>query len=248
MVSYIQKVSRHHKESRIDKLSGRSSTLSAADVLTSRLPCAGFLNSWRAPVGTTGRLSSVHCGIFGQPVITVLFDGNAGTSIIRYSDSDYAGCTAHGKSTSGYVFLLAGGAVGWKSKKQSVIATSCFEAECLASCMDAKEAIWLLRLESDLHQKSKPDIVPIRVDNNGLRDLALTATINERTKHIDVQYHFVRQCCQERKFKLERCHTADQVADPMTKPLEKQSHEKFCIMQGLCSQQMFRTAAFEENC
>ena len=163
----------------------------------------------------------------------ILFDGKLGTEIIGYSDSDYAGCTAQRKSTSGYIFLLAGGAVSWKSKKQSVVATSSCEAEYVASCMAAKEAIWLSRLVADLQQQSSPDAVCIRVDNNGAKDLALNATINERTKHIDVQYHFVRQCNQDGKIKLERCDTTDQVADPLTKPLDRNLHERLCSMQGL---------------
>lgn len=59
----------------------------------------------------------------------ILFDGNRGTELIRYADSDYAGCPVQKKSTSGYIVLLAGGAVSWKSKKQSVFTTSSCEAE-----------------------------------------------------------------------------------------------------------------------
>ncbi len=163
----------------------------------------------------------------------IQFDGTIGTQIVGYSDSDYAGCTAERKSTSGYVFLIAGGAVSWKSKKQTIVATSSCEAEYVASCMAAKEAIWLARLVADLMFEPSPETVPIYVDNNGAKDLAINATINERTKHIDVQYHFVRQCCQDGKIVLERCDTSDQVADPLTKPLDKQAHEKLRQMQGL---------------
>lgn len=163
----------------------------------------------------------------------ILFDGRHGASVVGYSDSDYAGCTVTRKSTSGYVFLLAGGAISWKSKKQSVVTTSSCEAEYVASCMAAKEAIWLSRLIADLHQETTPAIIPIHVDNNGAKDLAVNATINERSKHIDVQYHFVRQSTCDGKISLERCDTADQVADPLTKPLDKQAHQKHCTSQGL---------------
>ena len=168
----------------------------------------------------------------------IIYDGNLGTNIVGYSDSDYAGCTIQRKSTSGYVFLLAGGAISWKSKKQSVVATSSCEAEYIASCMAAKEAIWLSRLVADLRQQEKPDTVSILVDNNGAKDLALNATVNERTKHIDIQYHFVRQCNQDGKIKLLRCDTTDQLADPLTKPLDKFQHQKLCKMQGLQSHKL----------
>ena len=166
----------------------------------------------------------------------ILYNGKQGVDVIGYADSDYAGCTSSRKSTSGYVFLLAGGAVSWKSKKQTVVATSSCEAEYIASCVATKEAIWLSRLLADLQKQAKPKPITIRVDNNGAKDLALNATINERSKHIDVQYHFVRQCVHQGKIKLERCDTAVQIADPMTKPLEKLQHEKLCSMQGLQSQ------------
>ena len=96
-----------------------------------------------------------------------MYDGNVGPEIIGYADSDYAGDLATRKSTSGYVFLIADGAVSWKSKKQTVVATSSCEAEYIASCAATKEAIWLSRLYVDIRLQPKPDTVCIRVDNNG---------------------------------------------------------------------------------
>ena len=167
----------------------------------------------------------------------ILYDGHLGTTLSGYSDSDYAGCTRTRKSTSGYVFLIAGGAISWKSKKQSVVATSSCEAEYVASCLAAKEAIWLARLCSILDPTYTTKPVQIRVDNNGAKDLAHNATINERTKHIDVQYHFVRQCIQDRSIIINRCDTSDQVADPLTKPLDRIAHSKHCSLQGLVENQ-----------
>ncbi len=163
----------------------------------------------------------------------ILYDGRRGSSLVGYADSDYAGDIETRKSTSGYVFLMAGGAVSWKSKKQSVVATSSCEAEYVASCLAAKEAVWLGRLLHDLTIKSEPYAITIKVDNNGAKDLAYNATVNERTKHIDVQFHFVRECTFRKKIELIRCDTTNQVADPLTKPLDRQQHQKLCSMQGL---------------
>lgn len=99
--------------------------------------------------------------------------------------------------------------------------------------MAAKEAIWLARLVADLCCNETEEFVPVHIDNNGEKDIALNATINERTKHIGVQYHFVRQCSQDSKIKLERCDTAVQVADPLTKPLDRKRNQKLCDIQGL---------------
>lgn len=163
----------------------------------------------------------------------ILYDGSNGAGLVGYADSDYAGDTATRKSTSGYVFLMANGAISWKSKKQSVVATSSCEAEYVASCLATKEAVWLSRLAADVSLRPRDLPVPIKVDNNGAKDLAYNATINERTKHIDVQYHFVRECALNKKIELQRCDTSDQVADPLTKPLERLQHQKLCSMKGL---------------
>ena len=78
------------------------------------------------------------------------YDGMKGINALGYSDSDFVGCPIERKYTSGYIFLIAGGAVSWKSKKQTIDATSSSEAEYIASCAASKEAIWLSRLISEL--------------------------------------------------------------------------------------------------
>ena len=97
------------------------------------------------------------------------------------------------KSTSGYIFLLERGAISWKSKKQSIVATSSFEAEYVANRMTSKEAVWLSRLMADLHAEDKKLPITIHIDNNGAKTIGHNVTVNDRTKHIDVQYHNVRQ-------------------------------------------------------
>ena len=153
--------------------------------------------------------------------------------IIGYSDSDYAGDTVQRISTSGYIFVLAGGAISWKSKKQAVVATSSCEAEYIACCAATKESIWLSRLLAEITQLPNPEAINIMMDNNGAIDLAQNSTIGERSKHIDVQYHFVRESVASKKVSLSRCDTEDQVADPLTKPLERVKHQKLINLQGM---------------
>ena len=70
--------------------------------------------------------------------------------IIGYSDSDYVGCQDSSRSTSGYVYLLAGGAISWKSAKQELIATSTMEAEFIACFEASNHALWLRNLVTGL--------------------------------------------------------------------------------------------------
>ena len=86
-----------------------------------------------------------------------MYEGSKSLTTQRYADADWAGCRETRKSASGIVFLVAGGAVCWKSKKQTCVATSTCEAEYIACCLAAKEAIWLSRLLADLKNSANPN-------------------------------------------------------------------------------------------
>ena len=99
----------------------------------------------------------------------------------------------------------------------------------MAACLASKEAIWLSRVIGDLQVESAQVVPTIGVDNNGAAEMARNESINDRTKHIDIQYHFVRQAVKSRKLKLVRC----QVADPLTKALERVKHDLLTNAQGV---------------
>ncbi len=165
----------------------------------------------------------------------ILYDGNRPLVTEGYADADWAGCRESRKSTSGNIFLVAGGAVCWRSKKQTCVATSTCEAEYIACCLAAKEAVWLSRLLADLTNSKNPQPITINVDNIGAIDTAYNASINQKNKHIDIAYHFVRDCIMSGKLKLTHCNSGDQAADPLTKSLERVLHERLRLKQGLCS-------------
>jgi hypothetical protein len=171
--------------------------------------------------------------ISGTRDFGILYDGSKALSIDGYSDADWGGCKATRKSTSGAIFLVAGGAVSWRSKKQTCVATSTCEAEYIASCLAAKESIWLARLLGDL-SNTEPRQVSIKVDNDGTIDTGNNTSINQRNKHIDLQYHFVRDSIQSKRIKLVSCPTSEQAADPLTKPLDRVIFEKLRNLQGVC--------------
>ena len=128
------------------------------------------------------------------------------------------------KSASGYVFLACGVAISWRSKKQTSVATPSCEAEYIASCLASKEAIWLSRLQSDLIGKPVDGPLPITIDDEGTIDLASNSISNDRSKHIKVQYHFVRECIQQKKVSLSSCRQIENSGDPLTKPLHRVTH------------------------
>ena len=129
---------------------------------------------------------------------TELFTGGSyGGSLTGYVDAAYGDYRASRRSTARYVFLLEGGAVSWKSRRQPAVALSTAEAEYMAATQGAKEAIWGGRLLSEIgrmglirrREAAVPTAVPIKTDNQGAPALAQNPEFHDRTKHIDIQHH-----------------------------------------------------------
>ena len=142
---------------------------------------------------------------------------SANTEIVGYSDADWAGDLDSRHSTTGNVFLLAGGPVSWLSKQQNVVAVSTAEAEYVALFYAVQEGVWLQRLLSDIMQKSQQGMT-IFADNQAAISIANNNTSNSRTKHIDIKYHFIREAVERGDIKT--CHIPSKLmlADILTKP------------------------------
>jgi hypothetical protein len=134
-----------------------------------------------------------------------------------YVDSDFAGDLDKRRSTTGYVFTLAGGAVIWLSKLQSVVAISTTEAEYMAATQACKEAIWIQRLMEELGHSQQQIVV--YCDSQSALHIARNPVFHSRTKHIDVQYHFVREVVEKGSVDMQKIHTKDNLADVMTKSI-----------------------------
>ena len=108
-----------------------------------------------------------------------------------YTNADW-GSSDDGKSIGGFTFLLNGAAISWNSKKQSMVALSSTEAEYMALTQGVKESIWFQAILRDFGALQHLDeIRNINVDNQGAMALARNAEYHSRTKHIDIQYHFI---------------------------------------------------------
>ncbi len=135
------------------------------------------------------------------------YGGSGDVTPTGYTDSDWAGCEATRKSTSGYVFMLGGAPVSWRSKKQELAAASSCEAEYIASFHASKEAIWLKRLLADIHPATRMSAIKVFSDNQGAHAMAYNTAVNDRTKHIAIKYHFTREAVQRKVVWLEYCPT-----------------------------------------
>ena len=153
---------------------------------------------------------------------------------VGYTDSDYAGDIETRRSTSGYVFNLGSGAISWSSKRQATVALSTCEAEYVGQTQAAKEAIWLGGLLEQIQQSNDGSLpMVIYGDNQGAIALAKNPQFHARTKHIDVQQHFVREKVAEGKIDLAYIPTEEQIADGLTKALPRDKFEKFRAALGL---------------
>ena len=123
------------------------------------------------------------------------------------------------------MFQIGSGTVSWSSRKQQTVAKSSTEAEYVALSSATQEAVWLRRLMKDLRRQMDAPTT-IYEDNQGAIELAKNAKFHNRTKHIDICHHFVRERVVSNEIRVIYCPTEDMTADIMTKGLAKLTFEK----------------------
>ena len=148
--------------------------------------------------------------------------------LIGYSDADWASASDR-HSAMGYCFLLSqnGPAISWKSKRQASTALSTCEAEYMALCAATTEAKFLDMLLSDFAPSFSLRPIKIYVDNTGAISLGKNCMVTKRSKHIDIRYHFTRQCYNDGLIDIVHVSTDKNVADVLTKPLGRPKFESF---------------------
>jgi hypothetical protein len=147
-----------------------------------------------------------------------------------FSDASYAQLEGR-RSTSGYTFIWNGAAITWRSKKQPIVATSSMEAEYIALSSAVKEALWIRKLLAEFKEGNTP--IWINEDNQATIRFAYDSVNNDRTKHIDVRYMFIKDRVEREEVQLRYCPTSEMVADVMTKPLSSILFKKFTKMLGV---------------
>jgi len=153
------------------------------------------------------------------PTHGIRFAGSGDGELIGYSDADWAGDIETRRSTSGYVFVLNGGCITWRSKKQRTVALSSTEAEYMALSEATQEAVWLKAFMRELGEEAGDGALTVYEDNQGAIALAKNPEFHKRTKHIDIRYHFVREKVESGQVALQYCPTQDMLADIMTKAI-----------------------------
>jgi hypothetical protein len=146
----------------------------------------------------------------------LLFARRDNPKVECYTDADYAGDHENRRSTSGMVTFLTSGPISYRARQQKSVTLSTTEAEYIASAEAAKELVWLQRflVELNVELKHKPELL---CDNQSALRLIKNPEFHQRSKHIDIAYHFVRDKYEEGLFVLKFVGTEDQKADIFTK-------------------------------
>ncbi|RVW84956.1 Retrovirus-related Pol polyprotein from transposon TNT 1-94 [Vitis vinifera] len=134
--------------------------------------------------------------------------------IVGYSDSDFAGCLDSRRSTSGYIFMLAGGAVSWKSVKQTLVASSTMEAEFIACYEASNHGIWLRNFVTQLRIVDGIE-KPLRIncDNKAAELYSKNNRSSSKSKHIDIKFLVVKERVQSLQVSIEYISTNSMIAD-----------------------------------
>ncbi|KAL7603474.1 hypothetical protein Lser_V15G15914 [Lactuca serriola] len=155
--------------------------------------------------------------------------GEENVSLTGYTDSDLANDLDNRRSTGGMAYYVNNSLITWASQKQRCVALSSCEAEFMAATLAACQGIWLRRLLREITGQNVPP-VEINVDNRSSLDLMKNPVFHGRSKHIDIRFHFIRECVENGEISVKFVPSEEQKADILTKPLGRL---KFEVMRDL---------------
>ncbi|KAI3692552.1 hypothetical protein L6452_32369 [Arctium lappa] len=153
-----------------------------------------------------------------QPKLGLWYPHDSPFDLIAYSDSDLGGANLDRKSTSGGCQFLGARLVSWQCKKQTTVSTSTTEAEYIAAASCCSQVLWIQNQMLDygvtfLH-------TPIFIDNSSAISIVNNPVKHSKTKHIEIRYHFIRDCNEKKLVQVVKVHTDNQFADLFTKAFD----------------------------
>ncbi|KAL0641454.1 hypothetical protein Bca4012_103025 [Brassica carinata] len=168
----------------------------------------------------------------GSPDQGVWMGCNGSTEVVGYCDADWAGDRADRRSTTGYCTFIGGNLVTWKSKKQKVVSCSSAEAEYRAMLKLTNELVWIKGILKHLEiEQATP--MTMHCDNQAAIHIASNSVFHERTKHIEVDCHKVRQMIVLGVILPCYTRSEDQLADVFTKAARQKRMESIHIRLGV---------------
>ena len=179
--------------------------------LSQYLDCYSYAH-WNAAI-------CVVCYLSGTQNLKLHLGSQNPTSLVGFTDLDWANCLNTRRSVGGHTYSLGSGAISWQARKKKTVATSSCKAEYTTAFKASKECIWLQTLlDSINHTPTTP--TTICCDYNAAINLSEDPTLHDRVKHIDIKHHFLREHVQSNEISLSYINTNDNVADIFTKALD----------------------------
>ncbi|XP_020272445.1 uncharacterized protein LOC109847624 [Asparagus officinalis] len=166
----------------------------------------------------------------GNPGQGIYLRANASMTLEAYCDADWASCPISRRSLTAYFVFLGGSPISWKTKKQDTVSRSSAEAEYRAMASATSEIIWLKGLLRSLGI-DHPSVVPLHCDSQAALHIANNPVFHERTKHIEIDCHFVRDEIVRGTIAPSYVNTAFQLADILTKALGRSQFH--CLLDKL---------------
>ena len=149
--------------------------------------------------------------------------------LYAYSDASWASDRDSRKSVSGFVILFKGIPISWRSSKQKCITLSTMESEYIAMTDTIKELLWLYDILNECsilgYSLDKPKLFS---DSQSAIFYCKNKVENNRTKHIDIKYHFIKDLFYRDKFILKSVKGKDNLADLFTKVMSKDKLNRYC--------------------
>lgn len=169
--------------------------------------------------------------LHGTANLRLAFTKNESHKILGYSDADWGADVNDRRSVTGYVFIRSGAAISWASKKQPTVALSTAEAEYMALSAYTQEAFWLKQLEDEIFGQNIA--MNLMCDNQSAICIAENVGYSSKSKHMDLRHHFVREKIADGICAVHYVNTDKNIADAMTKALNKQKFAPFSKSFGL---------------
>jgi len=139
-------------------------------------------------------------------------------NLYAYVDADHGRDIDTRRSVTAYIFYLGGAPVSWKSKLQQCVATSSMQSEYMALCAACLQSLWMITILRGLgYNKLAP--ITLLEDNQSCIEYSKNNTAHDRTKHIEIKYHLVREQIQQENILVIKVPTKENIADLLTKPL-----------------------------
>jgi len=179
-----------------------------------------------------------------SPGLGILMSTNVDNQLTAYCDADWASCPNNKKSITGYMVTYGKSLISWKSKKQNTISRSSAEAEYRSLASTVPEIVWLIGQFKELGVQMKMP-VPIYSDSKSAIQIAANPVFHERTKHIDIDCHFIREKVQLGLVQPMYLKTTEQPADLLTKGLTCVQHAYLLTKLGM--KNVFHTPSLRED-